>query len=78
MSARGVMGDVRSRFSTLSGSNSILADHLKEDIAFHEAWHDTLQSCDDRLTSVRSKVTGIDTSGDKFAVQAKLDAIQVC
>jgi hypothetical protein len=71
------MGDIRKRFSTLARSNSSLADQLKADIALHQAWNDTLQTCDDRLAAARSKVNGVDTAGDKFAVQAKLEALQV-
>jgi len=69
--------DLKAQFTELVDHVNDLVGRVECDMASHQSWHDMLQSCKDRLTSAHSQLVSIDTHGDRIAVHAKLDLVQV-
>ena len=76
-SVRTHLDDLKAQFTELVNGINDLVERVKSDVALHQSWHDMIHVCEERLTTARSTLAGIDTHGDRIAVHAKLDCVQV-
>lgn len=76
-SAKTHLDDLKAQFTELVTCINDLVERVKSDVASHQSWHDVIQMCEQRLIAAHSTLAGIDTHGDKIAVRAKLDCVQV-
>ena len=71
------LDDLNAQFTELMSRSSDLANKVKSDIASHQSWCDLHQICEERIAAARSKLANIDAHGDKIAIYAKVDSVQV-
>ncbi len=64
-------------YRSLCTASSDLLNTLEANVAEHQAHHDTSQDCDEKLCILGERITANNTtSGDRFAIQNKLESIQ--
>lgn len=76
-SAKTHLDDLKAQFTELVKRINDLVERVKSDVASHQSWHDVIHMCEDRLIAAHGTLAGIDAHGDKIAVRAKLDCVQV-
>ena len=76
-SARTHLDNLKAQFTELVNRVDDLIDRVKSDVALHQSWHEMIEMCEERLAAARSTLDGIDACGDKIAIHAKLDSVQV-
>lgn len=69
--------DLKARFTELLSRVNDLVETVKSDVALHQSWCELHQMCEERLAAARGRLANIDACGDKIAVHAKLDSVQV-
>lgn len=69
-------GDVGQQYRQLCKASEKMLRSFETQVAEHQNYQDLYQQCQEQIAGLRDKVNSVaDASGDKFAIQSKLDAL---
>ena len=72
------LADFSQQHQNMRVACSDLMERLKLDVQEHQVFNDRCQACVEQLATMKDRMTtSVDVGKDKFAVQARLDVIQV-
>lgn len=70
--------DIKKQYLAVCETSAKYLETYESNVAEHQQYEDVHRACCDWLTAVKEKVkTCNDTKGDKYALQSKLDKLQV-